>query len=298
MRPVARQRSEARYAIGLTPQQKQDQEKQPPRASVAVVSHNRVELLERCLKSLEGSEGRETIQVIVVDNGSRDGSAELEARFPGVQFIKLPKNFGLTKALNLGWRAADAPYVLFLHDDTEVEPGTVLRLAEALDANPDAGAVCPLLVDDEGRPAPQLGGLPPSGEWHPAEESASGPAAVEYPRGAALMMRVYLIKAIRQIDERYGQFGADADLAAQIRRGGKKILLIPTARVRHQGRGEYTAFERADFLLGRAVFLGKYQGFGAGMKARIAAVFGPLFGFRFGELKYTVAGQKIDGTQA
>jgi len=281
----------------LTPQKKPEQEKQPPRASVAVVSHNRVQLLERCLKSLEASQGRETIQIIVVDNGSRDGSADLEAVFPGAQFIKLPKNFGLTKALNLGWRAADAPYVLFLHDDTEVEPGTVLRLAEALDANPEAGAVCPLLVDDEGRPAPQLGGLPPSGEWHPADP-AGGPAPVDYPRGAALMMRVHLIKSVRQIDERYGQFGADADLAAQIRRGGKKILLIPTARVGHQGSGEYTAFERADFLLGRAVFLRKYQGFGAGIRARLAAVFGPLFGFRFGELKYTVAGQKIDGTQS
>ena len=56
--------------------------------------------------------------------------------------------------------------------------------------------------------------------------------------------------------------------------------------------------ERADFLLSRAVFLGKYEGFGAGLQARLAAVFGPLFGFRFGELKHTLAGQKIDGTQS
>ena len=49
--------------------------------------------------------------------------------------------------------------------------------------------------------------------------------------------------------------------------------------------------------LARAVFLGKYQGFGAGLQARLAAVFGPLLGFRFGELKRTIAGQKIDGTQ-
>ena len=279
----------------MTPPAKQEQEKQPPRASVAVVSHNRVELLERCLESLEASEARDTLQIIVVDNGSYEGIAQLEARFPKVQFIKLPKNFGLTKAMNLGWRAADAPYVLFLHDDTEVEPETVVRLAAALDENPDAGAVCPLLVDGEGRPAAQLGTLPPTGEWRPAE--ATGPVAVEYPRGAALMMRVHLIKSVRQIDEHYGQFGADADLAAQIRRGGKKILLIPAARVRHYGRDAYTPFERADFLLGRAVFLGKYYGFAAGLKARLAAVLGPLVSFRLSEVKYTLPGQKIDGTQ-
>ena len=282
----------------MTPQKKQEQEKQPPRVSVVVVSRNRVELLRRCLDSIEKSEGRETLQVILVDNGSSDGSDQLDSEFPKVQFIRLPKNFGLTKALNIGWRAADAEYVFFLHDDTELEPGTVLRLAETLDAQSDVAAVCPLLVDAEGRPAPQLGSLPPDGQWRPAQPSGNEPMAVEYPRGAALMMRVFLIKAIRQIDERYGQFGSDADLATQIRRGGKKIVLVPAVRARHRGRDEYTPFERADFRLGVAVFVGKYQGFGAGLRARLAAVFSPLVSFRFGEVKYTLAGQKIDGTQS
>jgi GT2 family glycosyltransferase len=120
---------------------------------------------------------------------------------------------------------------------------------------------------------------------------------VEFPRGAALMVRVYFIKAIRQIDERYGQFGSDADLAAEIRRASRKILLVPAASVRHDGRSNYSALERADFLSSRAVFLGKYQGFGAGIQARLAAVLGPLVTFRLGELKYTINGQKIDGTQ-
>ena len=282
----------------MTPQKNQEALKQPPRVSVVVVSHNRLELLRRCLDSIEKSEGRETLQVILVDNGSFDGSAQLDSDFPKVQFIRLPKNFGLTKALNIGWRAADAEYVFFLHDDTEIEPATVLRLAEVLDAHSDVAAVCPLLVDGEGRPAPQLGVLPPDGQWRPAQVSGSEPIAVEYARGAALMMRVFLIKAIRQIDERYGQFGSDADLATQIRRGGKKILLVPTVLARHLGREEYTPFERADFRLGMAVFLGKYQGFGAGLQARLGAVFSPLFSFRLSELKYTLPGQKIDGTQS
>jgi GT2 family glycosyltransferase len=274
-----------------------EQEKRPPRVSVVVVSRNRAPLLRRCLESLEKSEERETIQIVVVDNGSSDGSAQLDTDFPQTQFIRLPKNFGLTKAMNIGWRAADAEYVFFLHDDTEVEPGAAIRLAGTLDANPDAAAACPLLVADDGRPAPHLGVLPPDGQWIAAEPSLSQPEPVEYPRGAALMMRVYVIRAVRQIDERYGQFGGDADLAAQILRASKKILLDPAARVRHHGRTACPAIERADFLLGRAVFMGKYLGFAAGLRARLAAVFGPLFGFRFGELRYTLVGQKIDGTQ-
>ena len=107
---------------------------------MAVVSHNRAEMLRRCLESLEKSEERESLQLIVVDNGSTDGASELGADFPNVQFIRVPKNFGLTKALNLGWRAADAEYVFFLHDDTEVEPGVAAGLAAVLDAHPEAAA--------------------------------------------------------------------------------------------------------------------------------------------------------------
>ena len=265
---------------------------------MVVISYNRRELLEKCLRSVEASSGRERLQIIVVDNGSTDGSAQIDNEFPNVEFMRLPKNFGLTKALNIGWRAADAEYVFFLHDDTEVDPRAAMLLADTLDANTDAAGACPLLLNEEGKPAPQLGNLPPDGTWRPAEVVGEEPFPVRYPRGAALMMRVFAIKAIRQIDERYGQFGSDADLAAQVLRASKKILLVPGARVGHSGRNAYNTLERADFLLARAVFIGKYQGFGAWLKARIAAVLSPLFAFRLGEFRYTISGKKIDGTQS
>jgi len=205
--------------------------------TVVVVSRNRAALLPRCLESLEKSQGRQTLQIVVVDNGSSDGSAQLDADFPQTQFIRLPKNFGLTKAMNLGWRAADAEYVFFLHDDTEVEPGAAIRLAETLDANPNASAACPLLVDDAGQPAPQLGALPPGGEWLEAEPSGSQPEPVVYPRGAALMMRVYVIRAVARSTSATAKFGGDADLAAQILRASKTILLDPAARVRTMAAG-------------------------------------------------------------
>jgi GT2 family glycosyltransferase len=283
--------------MGLTPQANPEQEKAPPRAAAVVVSRNRVEALRACLQSLEAGRDRDRLQVIVVDNGSRDGAARLDDEFPEAQFIRLPKNFGLTKALNIGWRAADAEYVLFLHDDTRVEPDAIPRLADALDAHPDAAAACPLLIDDEGRPAPQLGSLPPTGEWRPASPAGEEPIEVSYPRGAAIMARIFFVKALRQIDQRYGQFGSDADLAAEIQRASRKILLVPAAKVWHRGAAAYSPMERADFLQARAVFMGKYFGFISGVKGRLASVLGPLFGFRFGELRYTLSGQKIDGTQ-
>ena len=69
----------------MTPQQNPEGEKQPPRVTVVVVSRNRAALLRRCLESLEKSEGRETLQIVVVDNASSDGSAQLDADFPQMQ---------------------------------------------------------------------------------------------------------------------------------------------------------------------------------------------------------------------
>lgn len=292
----------ADYSISLTPRTKPEPqsvepEKQAPRVTVVVTSHNRQALLRACLESLEKAEGRDRLQVVVVDNGSVDGAAQLDSDFPDLQWIRLPKNFGLTKAMNLGWRAADAEYVFFLHDDTEVPPNAVMQLADALDANTEAAAVCPLLVDREGRAAPQFGSLPPDGNWRPGNAASEAPIQVEYPRGAALMARVFYIKATRQIDEQFGQFGGDADLAAQFRRASKKVLLIPGVRVFHLGAAEYGSHERADMMLARATFLGKYRGFMQGFGARAGAILKSLAGLRLGELRYTISGQKIDGTQ-
>lgn len=264
---------------------------------MVVVSHNRADLLRRCLESLEQSQDRSTIQVIVVDNGSTDESPDLESEFPKNRYFRLPKNFGLTKAMNIGWRAAEAEYSLFLHEDTEVEPQAIGRLADVLDARSDAAAVCPLLVDEAGQPAPQLGNLPPDGRYRPAQPAGSEPMPVEYPRGAALMVRAFVIKSTRQIDEHYGQFGSDADLAAQIRRASRKILLVPEARVRHHGRDSESPLRRADFFIGRAVFLGKHQGFAAGLWSRVASAFGLLASFHLGEMRSLLSGEKIDGNQ-
>ena len=156
----------------------------PPKVSALVVSYNRKALLRRALEALERSEARGTIEIVVVDNGSTDGSQQLESEFPRARFIRIPRNFGLTKALNLGVRGSEGEYVLFLHEDTEVYPETARLLAGLLDSQADAAAVCPLLVDADGRPAPQLGQFPPDDTWRPAEPGAD-PMPVDYaaPRG-------------------------------------------------------------------------------------------------------------------
>jgi GT2 family glycosyltransferase len=281
----------------IQPEPAEPAEPQPPplKASVIVVSHNQAARLRACLEALERSGDRESIEVLVVDNGSTDGAPLLEGDFSWARFIRLPRNFGLTKALNIGIRAARADYLFVLHDDTEVFPETVRQLWGVLDAQQDVGAVAPLLVDGEGRPAPQVGRLPPDLDWAPV--AADEPEAVDYSRGAALMFRSFFFKAMRQIDERYGQFGGDAELCYQIRRAGKKILIMPDARARHYGHDDESGLRAADVRLGQATFLAKRLGFWAGLKARIGAAFGALARLRLREFRHLLAGEKIDGSQ-
>jgi hypothetical protein len=275
------------------PQPVETEVPKPPKTTVVVVSHNRMPLLRRCLETLEASQDRDVTEIIVVDNGSTDGSAQLESEFPGAYFIRIPRNFGLTKALNLGIRAAKGEYVFLLHEDTEVAPDAIRKLVQLLDLEVDAGGACPLLVSPDGAPAPQLDTLPPTFQWKPAEESAE-PLDVEYPRGAALMVKPFYLGAMKKIDERYGQFGSDAEIALQLGRAGKKILLHPQARVVHHG-GKMDAERAADCQLGRAAFLGKYKGVPAWLGAVAGASLSALAGFRFRELTNILSGKKIDG---
>ena len=285
----------------------------PPSTTVIVVSYNRAELLRKSVEALERSKDREKIEILVVDNGSTDGSAQLETDFPNTRFIRMPRNFGLTKALNVALRGAVGEFILLLHEDTEVSPETVSMLAGILENQNDVGAACPLLVTPHGPPAPQISSLPAPGrtaiEWRPADPQA-GEQSVEYARGAAIMVRSLSLKAMGQIDERYGTFGSDAEICYQVRRAGKRVLLTSATRVIHHGRAELDKGERAardaDRILGMAVYLRKRHGIVRGLLYQVATTLGALGGLlTFRDFSYQlslvgalVGGQKIDGSQA
>ena len=82
--------------------------------------------------------------------------------------MRLPKNFGLTKALNIGLRAAESDYILCLHDDARIPAEAVTRLADFLESRPDVGMACPLLTEENGEPGPQMRALPNPSEPDPS----------------------------------------------------------------------------------------------------------------------------------
>jgi hypothetical protein len=256
---------------------------------VIIVSYNRKELLLRSLAALGNGH-----QVIVVDNGSSDGAASLEEQFPRARFIRLPKNFGLTKALNLGIRSAEGEFLLFLHDDACISGDSVSQLADVLEASPETGAVCPTFGV-----TPQISELPspahPYPDWHtPGDVDYQD---VECATGAAIMVRHQFIRAMRHIDERYGNYGSDLDLCAQVvRRASKKVRIVRNVKALHDVLGKDDSLTDADRVIGTAVFLGKYYGAVEGLKFRLINTLKAVLSLRLGMAKHLLSNQKLDGT--
>jgi GT2 family glycosyltransferase len=267
---------------------------EPKRVSVVIVVLNRMETLRRCLTEL-GDEH----QVLVVDNGSTDGSHALDEEFPNVRFIRLPKNFGLTKALNIGVRAAEGSFVLMLHDDAIISGESVTKLADFLDQRPDVGAVAPLLMTDSGELAPQICDLPSTSLPDPPYRAAEGGAEIPAPcvSGAAIMFRTFFLRALRQIDERYGNYGSIAELCMQVRRANRKIVVLSEATAVHERLASPVnkATLEGDRAVGTAVFIGKHHGLIAGLLYRLKAALVALFTLRFKVLAGVLTGAKIDG---
>src|SRR5262245_21688037 len=133
----------------------------PAEATVTAVvpSYNVAPLLERCLASLRQGAAElrvrgDSLAVVVVDNASRDGSADLvRRRFPGVALVANPDNRGFGAACNQG-AAGAGEYVLFLNPDAEVAPGALSALLAALRRRPAAAIAGPRLVYADGSPQP------------------------------------------------------------------------------------------------------------------------------------------------
>src|SRR5262249_12845721 len=120
--------------------------------SVCIANWNCRDLLRGCLQSLTSRRQGVRVEVIVVDNASADGAAEMVAReFPHVRLIRNSHNVGFARASNQAARRATGRYLFFLNNDTLVPPGALRRLVELARGRPDAGLIGPRLVDGHGR---------------------------------------------------------------------------------------------------------------------------------------------------
>jgi GT2 family glycosyltransferase len=212
----------------------------PPLVSVIVVNWNGRAHLERCLEAL-ASQTLADFEVIVVDNGSTDGSVELLRKsYPRVRVIALPRNVGFAAGNNAGILASSATFIATLNNDTEAHPRWLEQLVEPARRDPTVGMVASkmlfahqpntinsagIALDLAGIAWDRLGGAPDNNDER--VEEIFGPCA-----GAALYRRA-MLDEIGLFDEEFFAYLEDVDLAWRARLAGWRCLYAPQAVVSH-----------------------------------------------------------------
>lgn len=221
--------------------------------AIIIISTNEAHWLEPCLTTVFDHAGRASLDVIVVDNDSHDGTREVvETSFPQARVIR-SDNGGFGYANNRGWEAANARYALFLNPDTEIVDGTFGALVDALDARPEVGlvGVRQLTADGETYPsmrrfpnaARALGEALRSETWpvHPAwagerivDMAAYGSEQeCDWTVGAFMLARREALLSAGVMDERFFLQCEEPDLCLRMRRAGWSIRHLPLMTIVH-----------------------------------------------------------------
>lgn len=224
--------------------------------SVCIVTYRARDFLRQCLVSLYANT-RLDFEVIVVDNGSGDGSAEMLAReFPAVKLIRNEKNEGFTHPMNQALQASCSRYMLLLNPDTLVLPAAIDRMVAFLDTHIEAGICGPKVLNRDntlqkpcrrGEPRPWavisyflgLSALFPKSKFfseylmsYMPEDQTHLVAGVS---GSCMMVRRDVIDQIGYLDERFFAYQEDADYCLHARQASWQVYYYPEAQIIHYG---------------------------------------------------------------
>jgi GT2 family glycosyltransferase len=224
-----------------------------PDLSIVVVTHNGRELALNTLESTMASLGDVSVEWIIVDSGSTDGTPDaIEERWPEIEVMRL-ENIGFAAANNAGFAAAQGRYLLALNPDTEVRWGRFQTWVRAMDERPLVGAASVIQEESDGslqsiRRDPSiwralsealwLRKLPGCRHWQERELDQAAYAEerdADWLVGAVLMLRREAIAAVGGFDERFFMYSEEADLCRRIRDAGWEIRHLPVMRILHYG---------------------------------------------------------------
>lgn len=247
--------------------------------TVVIINWNTREDLLVCLDSVGFVTKGFTVETIVVDNGSQDGSVnEVKKAFPLVHLIENERNLGFAKAANQGLQKASGRYVLLLNPDTQVKNGAIERLVSFMDAHSDVGVAGAQLLNADGSKQNSIANFPSLGtellnksllrwlfpkKFPGKERNYSEPIEVDSVIGACMMVRREAIEQIGLLDEDYFLFLEETDWCYRMKKGGWKVYHVPQAEVYHfQGKSAETVKKRArvEFYRSRYLFFKKNRG--------------------------------------
>lgn len=217
------------------------------RASLVIPLYNRADLTAACLLSLAEHTDPSLYEVVLVDNGSRDGTADLLANLEGdLQVITNAVNRGFAVACNQGARAARGQHLVFVNNDIEAQPGWLEPLLRILDTEPDVAVVGARLLFPDG--SLQHGGvvtfvdtetgLDVAAAHFPYRCAADTPPAhqrrdMDVVTGAVMAVRRAAFDAAGGFDEGYWNGNEDVDLCLSVLALGGRVVYEPTSTLIH-----------------------------------------------------------------
>jgi len=226
-----------------------------PDLSVIVVNYNTAHLLERCVQALRKACEGLSLELVIVDNASRDESANyIRDHFPWAKLIANPTNVGFGRANNQAVQICTAPYILLLNADAYVYPDAVRQSLKHMANEPRCGVLGAHLVDEAGHgifsgrrfPSswetfllrtgllPRLGQRPPE----PAEGPTQPPVQdCDWVVGCYYLVRRSLIDQVGLFDPRYFLYYEEVDHCLAVHAAGWRVQCLNTARVTHVGGG-------------------------------------------------------------
>ncbi len=238
--------------------------------SIIIVNYNVKDFLNQALHSIEKAVSGLTVEIFVVDNASRDGSAAMiRENFPQVHLIKNDQNAGFAGANNQALKLCRGKYVLLINPDTLVQEDTFVKLISFLDRHPEAGmAGCKILNPDgslqsacrRSIPTPwiaftKLTGLSdlfPHNRWLAKYNltylDPDQTTAVDAISGSFMLVKREVVEQVGFLDEQFFMYGEDLDWCYRITRAGWKIYYVPTTKIVHY-KGASTEKARLDTIL-------------------------------------------------
>ncbi len=257
--------------------------------SIVIVNWNVRELLRRCLRAVARSSSTEppkrlSMQVIVVDNASSDGSvAMLRSEFPEVNLIANEENRGFTKGNNQGVALSAGRYVLLLNPDTEVLDDALGEMVAYMDDHPGVGALGPQLIYADGRVQSSRRRFPgmdtaflESTFWQQSfphsrvlsryyvlDRADDEIQEVDWLVGACLLLRRKALDEVGPLDERFFMYSEEMDWCYRAKRQGWKVVYLPTARViHHEGKSseQVLPVRHIQFQRSKVLFFEKHRG--------------------------------------
>lgn len=224
------------------------------RFTTVIVSYNGREFIEDCLASVRQSLQGESSEVIVVDNGSTDGTREhIEAHFPDVILISNAGNRGFAAAVNQGIAKSRGEYILILNQDTRIRDRAIVKLAGRMERDGRIGTIGPKMVGFDGKPQAScreflryrhllfeytglaflFAGSRLFGSWRMGWFDHQSEREVDQPMGAALLVSREVIAKVGHFDEQFRIFFNDVDFCRRVVEAGYKNLFYPEAVVEH-----------------------------------------------------------------